>query len=69
MPKIQIDGLDFNTEDLSEIGLAKFKTLQYLEKQISRLNKQKVIYQTAKKAFEGTLKEKLSVAEESGKDG
>ena len=69
MPKIQIDGLDFHTEDLSESGRSKFESLQYLEKKIARLNNQMVIYKTAKRAFENTLKEKLESTEEIDKDG
>ena len=69
MPKIQIDGLDFHSEDLSEAGRSKFESLQYLEKRIAKLNSQMVIYRTAKRAFENTLKEKLEASEEIDKDG
>lgn len=63
MPKIQIDGLDFNTEDLSEIGKAKFTSLQFLEQRLAILRNQKAIYQTAKKTLEQEIIKRLKSKE------
>lgn len=60
MPKIQIDGLDYNTEDLTEEGRVKFSALQFLEQKMVKLQTQKVIFQTAKRSIEVELKSRLS---------
>jgi len=51
MPKIKIDDLEYNTEDLSEEGLAQLKSLQYLETQLQRLRNDIAVYQTAQRTY------------------
>ena len=38
MPKITVDGIDYNTEDLSDNGKAQLASLQFLEVQMAKLN-------------------------------
>ena len=38
MPKITVDGTDYNTEDLSDNGKAQLASLQFLEVQMKKLN-------------------------------
>lgn len=51
MPKIQLDNIEYNTEDLSERAQAALKTLQFLEIQLQKLNNEIAIYQTARKQY------------------
>ena len=59
MPKIKIDDLEYNTEDLSEEGLAQLKSLQYLETQLQRLLNDIAVYQTAQRTYIAALKAEI----------
>ena len=59
MPKIKIDDLEYNTEDLSEDGLAQLKSLQYLETQLQRLRSDIAVYQTAQRTYAAALKAEI----------
>ena len=59
MPKIKIDDLEYNTEDLSEEGLAQLKSLQYLETQFQRLRNDIAVYQTAQRTYIAALKAEI----------
>ena len=56
MPKITIDSIEFNTEDLSEDGMLKLKSLQYLQKQMGHIRNEKVAYQAANQTYIKELK-------------
>ena len=60
MPKITLDDIDFNTEDLSERGLATLKSLQFLEIQLQKLNNEVAVYQTAKQVYVSLLKKEIA---------
>ena len=62
MPKIKIDDLEYNTEDLSEEGLAQLKSLQYLETQLQRLRSDIAVYQTAQRTYAAALKAEIDRA-------
>ena len=62
MPKIKIDELEYNTEDLSEDGLAQLKSLQYLETQLQRLRNDIAVYQTAQRTYAAALKAEIDRA-------
>ena len=51
MPKITVDGIDYNTEDLSDNGKAQLASLQFLEVQMAKLNNDVGVYQTARTAY------------------
>ena len=59
MPKIKIDDLAYNTEDLSENGLAQLKSLQYLETQLQKLRNDIAVYQTAQRTYVAALQEEI----------
>lgn len=59
MPKIKIDDLEYNTEDLSENGLAQLKSLQYLETQLQKLRNDIAVYQTAQRTYVAALQEEI----------
>ena len=73
MPKIKIDDLEYNTEDLSEEGLAQLKSLQYLETQLQTLRNDIAVYQTAQRTYIAALKAEIEksgiapIAEEEAK--
>ena len=59
MPKITVDGIEYNTEDLSDNGKAQLASLQFLEVQMSKLQNEIAVFQTAKNAYISTLKAEL----------
>ena len=46
MPKFTVDGIEYNTEDLTENGKAQLASLQFLEVQMSKLKSEIAVYQT-----------------------
>ena len=59
MPKITVDGTDYNTEDLSDNGKAQLASLQFLEVQMKKLNNELAVYQTARNSYIAALKAEL----------
>lgn len=59
MPKITVDGIDYNTEDLSDNGKAQLASLQFLEAQMNKLNAEISVYETARSAYLNALKSEL----------
>ncbi len=59
MPKITIDEVDYNTEDLSDNGKAQLASLQFLEQQMAKLKNEIAVYQTARAAYAQALKAEL----------
>ena len=59
MPKITVDGIEYNTEDLTENGKAQLASLQFLEAQMSKLKSEIAVYQTARNAYVSALKDEL----------
>ena len=59
MPKINIDSLEFNTEDLTERGMATLMSLQFLEKQMQKLRGEIAVYQTAQQTYVAALKAEI----------
>jgi hypothetical protein len=64
MPKITVDNVEYNTEDLSDNGKAQLASLQFLEVQLSKLRSEIAVYQTAKNAYLQALKVELEKTEE-----
>ena len=60
MPKISIDGVDYNTEDLSDNGKAQLASLQFVEVQMNKIKAEIAVYQTAKQAYANKLKQLLN---------
>jgi hypothetical protein len=56
MPKITIDGIEYNTEDLTDNGKAQLASLQFLEAQMSKLQSEIAVYQTARNLYMQALK-------------
>jgi hypothetical protein len=65
MPKITIDGIEYNTEDLNDNAKAQLASLQFLEAQMSKIKSEIAVYQTAQMSYQKALKAELS----KGQDG
>ena len=59
MPKITIDEIEYNSEDLTDNGKAQLASLQFLEVQMGRLNSEIAVYQTARNSYAAALKAEL----------
>lgn len=59
MPKITIDGIEYNTEDLSDNGKAQLASLQFLEVQMNKIKSEIAVYQTARNSYYAALKSEL----------
>lgn len=59
MPKITVDGIEYNTEDLTDNGKAQLASLQFLEVQMNKLQNEIAVFQTAKSAYIAALKSEL----------
>ncbi len=63
MPKITIDEIDFNSEDLSESGKGLLASLQFVELHIKRLNDELAVLKTSKNVYENMVRKKLEAAD------
>ena len=68
MPKITVDGIDYNTEDLSDNGKAQLASLQFLEVQLNKIQSEIAVYQTARNSYVAALKAELEKQEPSDKE-
>ncbi len=59
MPKVTVDGIEYNTEDLTENGKAQLASLQFLETQMTKLKSDIAVYQTARNVYVAALKAAL----------
>ena len=59
MPKITVDGIEYNTEDLTDNGKAQLASLQFLEVQMRKLQNEINVYNTAKNSYISALKQEL----------
>ena len=56
MPKFKVEGIEYNSEDLSENGKAQLASLQFLEVQMNKLQSELAVYQTARNSYVAALK-------------
>ena len=68
MPKISVDGVEYNTEDLTDNGKAQLASLQFLEVQMTKLRNEIAVFQTAKGAYTAALKSELEKANSTEDD-
>ena len=59
MPKITVDDIEYNTEDLSDNGKAQLASLQFLEVQMSKIKSEIAVYQTARISYSAALQAQL----------
>ena len=63
MPKIKLDDIEYNTEDLTDKGKANLASLQFLEGQMNKMPNEMAVYQTAQRTYVAALKAEI---EQSG---
>lgn len=63
MPKIKLDDIEYNSEDLTDKGKANLASLQFLESQMSKMRNEMAVYQTAQRTYVAVLKAEI---EQSG---
>ena len=56
MPKISIDGKEYDTEALSEEARSGVQNLQYCEQKMAELKRELALVQTARNAYAQALK-------------
>ena len=59
MPKITVDGTEYDTENLSMNGKAQLASRQFLEVQMQKLKNEIAVYQTARAGYAAALKAEL----------
>lgn len=59
MPSITLDGIRYNTEDLTERGRAQLASLQFLETNLKKLKNEISVYQTAQASYVAALKAEI----------
>ena len=60
MPKITLDDIEYNTEDLTENGKAQLTSLQFLEGQMQKIRNEMAVYQTAQRTYVAALKAEIA---------
>tara|TARA_B110000438_G_C15587922_1_gene552532 strand:- start:276 stop:488 length:213 start_codon:yes stop_codon:yes gene_type:complete len=64
VPKIKIDDLEFNSEDLSENGKSLLVSLQFVELHLKKLNDELAVLKTSKNVYDNMVRQKLEAKEE-----
>lgn len=59
MPKITVDGIEYNTESLTDNGKAQLASLQFLDVQLKKLRSEIAVYQTARNGYVAALKAEI----------
>ena len=59
MPKIKIDEIEYNTEDLSADGVSQLHSLQFLEIQLGKIKQEIIADQTARHIYLQELKSEI----------
>ena len=59
MPKMVVDDIEYNTEDLSENGKAQLASLQFLQVQMRKIESEIAVYKTARNSYVAALKAEL----------
>lgn len=60
MPRIKIEDLDFNSEDLSDLGKAHLANLDFVEKQLRRIQGEVLAFQTARQTYLAALRAEVA---------
>ena len=61
MATITIDGIEYNTDTLSDSAKAQVVSLQFVQQELARLEAQIAVYRTAEAGYAKALKEELSI--------
>tara|TARA_B100001093_G_scaffold514661_1_gene589212 strand:- start:1300 stop:1536 length:237 start_codon:yes stop_codon:yes gene_type:complete len=56
MPRVTVDDIEYNTEDLTETGRATLASLQFLESQMQQMRNEMSVYRVAQLSYIAALK-------------
>ena len=59
MPKIKLDDIEYNSEDMTENAKAQLVSLQFTDAQIRKLKQEIAISETARQAYIAVLKREI----------
>ena len=59
MPRIKLDDIEYNSEDMSDTAKAQFISLQFAEAQIRKLKQELALGETARQAYIAALKHEV----------
>ena len=59
MPLVKIDGIEYNSEDLSDDGKAQLQSIQFLDNQLIVLQNEISVFKTARTSYAAALKATL----------
>ena len=59
MPSINIDGKEYETDDLSEKAKANLISMQFVREELKKLDAQAAVFKTAERAYALELKNEL----------
>ena len=59
MASVKIDGKDYNLDEMSETAKANLVSLQFVQAEITKLQSQLSVYNTAAAAYSATLKQEI----------
>ena len=59
MPRIKLDDIEYNSEDLSDGAKAQLLSLQFVDAQIRRLKNEVSISETARQAYIAAVKREI----------
>lgn len=59
MPKIKLDDIEYNSEDMTENAKAQLVSLQFTDAQIRKLRQEIAISETARQAYIAVLKREI----------
>jgi hypothetical protein len=62
MPRISIDGVDYETEKLTDNGKAQVASLQFIDVQMTKLRNEVAVLKTARQAYVVLLRAELEKA-------
>lgn len=59
MAKVTVDGVEYDTEGMTDNAKAQLASLQFLQAQMQQINNEIVVFETAKRHYLQLLKEEL----------
>ena len=59
MPKVTIDGKEYDSENLSDNAKAQMNSLSYIQSELQRLENQAAVLKTAQAAYSNALKSEI----------
>lgn len=62
MPKLKLDDIEFNTEDMSERARAQLVSLQFTDAQIRKLKQELSMSETARQAYISALRQEIKAS-------